>query len=74
MDESVYLRQNVCVKPLVAGWCATEQLIPPVQAALNFKNVYLDLLRSYLDAPSYHWSGWTGNGACTWHGPCTVQG
>lgn len=56
MNESVYLRQNVCVKPLVAGWCATEQLIPPVQAALNFKNVYLDLLRSYLDAPSYHWS------------------
>lgn len=56
MDESVYLRQNVCVKPLVAGWCATEQLIPPVQAALNFKNVYLDLLHSYLESPSYHWS------------------
>lgn len=55
-DEPVYLRQNVCVKPLVAGWCATEQLIPPVQAALNFKNVYLDLLHSYLAAPAYHWN------------------
>jgi L-ascorbate metabolism protein UlaG (beta-lactamase superfamily) len=53
--EPVYLRQNVCVKPLVAGWCATEQLIPPVQAALNFKNVYLELLSSYLAAPEHHW-------------------
>lgn len=54
--DLVYLRRNVSVKPLVAGWCATEQLIPPVQAALNFKNVYFHLLNSYLDSPEYHWN------------------
>ncbi len=41
--------------PLVARWHATEQLIPPVQAALNLKNVQLELLRSYLASPEYHW-------------------
>jgi L-ascorbate metabolism protein UlaG (beta-lactamase superfamily) len=41
--------------PLVARWHATEQLIPPVQAALNLKNVQLELLRSYLAGPEYHW-------------------
>jgi L-ascorbate metabolism protein UlaG (beta-lactamase superfamily) len=53
--EEVYLRQNVCVRPCVAGWSATEQLIPPAQAALNFSNVYLDLLRSYIVSPDFHW-------------------
>ena len=55
VGDHVYLRQNVCVRPLVARWNATEQLIPPLQAALNLKNVQIELLESYLEAPEYHW-------------------
>src|SRR5687768_10057907 len=43
--RQAYLRQNVCVRPLVARWLATEQHIPPIQSALNLKNVLLELLR-----------------------------
>lgn len=53
--RQAYLRQNVCVRPLVARWLATEQHIPPIQSALNLKNVLLELLRSYVDSPEYHW-------------------
>lgn len=56
MDSGrVYLRHNVCVRPLVARWNATEQLIPPIQAALNAKNVQIELLESYVASPEYHW-------------------
>ncbi|HEY0193762.1 MAG TPA: MBL fold metallo-hydrolase [Kofleriaceae bacterium] len=51
----VYLRQNVCVRPLIGRWLATEQHVPPVQAALNVKNVQLEILRSYVEAPEFHW-------------------
>jgi L-ascorbate metabolism protein UlaG (beta-lactamase superfamily) len=53
--DQVFLRQNVCVQPTVARWNATEQLIPPLQSALNLKNVQLEILRSYVDSPDYHW-------------------
>lgn len=51
----VYLRQNVCVRPLIGRWLATEQHVPPLQLALNVKNVQLEILRSYVEAPEFHW-------------------
>jgi L-ascorbate metabolism protein UlaG (beta-lactamase superfamily) len=51
----VYLRQNVCARPLIGRWLATEQHVPPVQAALNVKKVQLEILRSYVEAPEFHW-------------------
>ncbi|PRP97403.1 metal-dependent hydrolase [Enhygromyxa salina] len=54
-EELVYLRGDACARPLVSRWPATEQHIPPIQSALNLVNVWLPLLRSYVEAPEYHW-------------------
>jgi L-ascorbate metabolism protein UlaG (beta-lactamase superfamily) len=38
----------------VNRWPANEQLVPPIQFALNAKHKHLELLRSYLDSPVEH--------------------
>jgi L-ascorbate metabolism protein UlaG (beta-lactamase superfamily) len=55
MSDPLFLRRDVVTKPLVNRWCATEQMIPPAQVALNVKNVQTELLRSFLAAPDYHY-------------------
>lgn len=49
-----FLRPDVCVRPQVNHWPANEQLVPPLQYALNAKHKHLELLSSYLDSPAAH--------------------
>ena len=50
-----YLKSNVRVRPHVARWPANEQLIPPIQYALNARHKHLELLEGYLSAPEEHY-------------------
>jgi L-ascorbate metabolism protein UlaG (beta-lactamase superfamily) len=52
--ESVYLRPNVQVEPLVDQWYAWSYLIPPATAARNLTERHLKIMDSYLSAPQVH--------------------
>lgn len=54
MSESVYLRPEVKLEPLVGGWYAWPYLIAPVQFALNLRYRLLPLLRSFVNNPNVH--------------------
>src|SRR5437588_11574385 len=53
-EQSLYLRQNVQVEPLVDQWYAWSHLIPPATAARNLTNRHLKIMDSYISAPQIH--------------------
>lgn len=52
--DSLYLRPNVQVEPLVDSWYAWAHLIPPATAARNLTERYLRIMDSYISAPQVH--------------------
>lgn len=55
MDEqSVFLKPNVVIEPLVAGWYAWTHLISPATAAMNITGRHLKIMNSYIQAPQIH--------------------
>src|SRR5437588_12219739 len=53
-EQSLYLRQNVQVEPLVDQWYAWSHLIPPATAARNITERHLKIMESYLECPEAH--------------------
>ena len=53
-NDSLYLRQDVQVEPLVDQWYAWSQLIPPATSARNVTHRHLKIMDSYLGAPELH--------------------
>jgi L-ascorbate metabolism protein UlaG (beta-lactamase superfamily) len=54
--QSVFLRPEVKVEPLVCGWYAWVHLISPVQHALNITYRHLPLLQSFEKNPDVHFA------------------
>src|SRR5689334_22132764 len=50
----LYLRPNVKVEPLIAGWYAYPHLVSPVQCAMNLAFRILPVLESFIANPSDH--------------------
>lgn len=53
-DRKVYLKQNIQVEPLFAGWYSWILMIPPASAALNLIERYLPIMKSYVASPQLH--------------------
>ena len=53
-EESVYLKPNVVIEPLVDGWYAWAHLIPPATAARNLTERHLRIMNSYIESPETH--------------------
>src|SRR5579864_4579698 len=53
-EESVYLKPNVVMEPLVDGWYAWAHLIPPATAARNLTQRHLRIMDSYIESPETH--------------------
>lgn len=53
-QESLYLRPNVQVEPLIDHWYAWPHLIPPATAARNITERHLKIMDSYINAPMIH--------------------
>jgi L-ascorbate metabolism protein UlaG (beta-lactamase superfamily) len=53
-DDSVYLRPETVVEPLVCGWYAWTHLISTPQHAMNVTYRHLPLLSSFVENPSVH--------------------
>jgi L-ascorbate metabolism protein UlaG (beta-lactamase superfamily) len=53
-DESVFLRSNAIIEPLVDGFYAWAHTVAPVQAAMNLAFLQVPLLESYLQSPQVH--------------------
>ena len=53
-QESVYLKPNVVIEPLVDGWYAWAHLIPPATAARNLTERHLRIMNSYIESPETH--------------------
>ncbi len=49
-----YLKPNVMVRPLINQWYAKDMLVPPASTAMYIKNIQVELMRSYLQAPDFH--------------------
>jgi len=49
-----YLKPNVQVEPLVNQWYAWSHIVAPAQAAMNFANLHLKIMKSYVNAPQVH--------------------
>jgi L-ascorbate metabolism protein UlaG (beta-lactamase superfamily) len=52
--DSLYLRQDVQIEPLVDQWYAWAHLIPPATTARNITHRHLRIMDSYLNAPATH--------------------
>lgn len=52
--DTVYLRSNVQVEPLVDHWYAWPHLIPPATAARNLTERHAKIMQSYITAPQIH--------------------
>src|SRR6202035_1336744 len=52
--ESVYLRPNIQVEPLIDQWYAWSYLIPPATAARNLVERHQKIMDSYINAPQVH--------------------
>jgi L-ascorbate metabolism protein UlaG (beta-lactamase superfamily) len=52
--QNVYLRNNVQVEPLINGWFAWHNLIPPVSSALNVIERNIPIMESYIEDPEIH--------------------
>ena len=54
MTEPVYLRPDVTLEPLVHGWFARPQLISPITSAMNLRNRFIRIMKSYVSYPAAH--------------------
>jgi L-ascorbate metabolism protein UlaG (beta-lactamase superfamily) len=52
--ETVYLKQNVLMEPLVDQWYAWAHLISPATAAMNISERHMRIMKSYIDSPDVH--------------------
>lgn len=52
--QSLYLKPNVLVEPLVDRWYAWAHLIPPATAAMNIAHRHLKIMDSYISSPESH--------------------
>ena len=52
--ESLYLKENVQVEPLVDQWYAWSHLLPPATTARNISERHLTIMDSYIAAPHIH--------------------
>ncbi|MFL6465422.1 MAG: hypothetical protein ACJ73N_13545 [Bryobacteraceae bacterium] len=53
-EQSLYLKQNVQVEPLVDQWYAWSHLLPPATAARNITERHLKIMDSYISNPQVH--------------------
>ncbi|HYM75982.1 MAG TPA: MBL fold metallo-hydrolase [Candidatus Dormibacteraeota bacterium] len=53
-NESLYLRPNIQVEPLVDHWYAWPHLIPPATAARNLTERHMKIMNSYVSSPQIH--------------------
>jgi L-ascorbate metabolism protein UlaG (beta-lactamase superfamily) len=53
-DETIFLRPDTIVEPLVDRFYAWLHMVAPVQAAMNLAFAHLPLLESYLQSPMVH--------------------
>jgi L-ascorbate metabolism protein UlaG (beta-lactamase superfamily) len=53
-DRLVYLRDDLKIEPIVAGWHAWVPLISPATAAMSIALRYLRIAESYVNAPELH--------------------
>jgi L-ascorbate metabolism protein UlaG (beta-lactamase superfamily) len=53
-NESLYLRPNVIIEPLVDKFYAWMHTVAPVQACMNLAFLQVPLLESYLQSPPVH--------------------
>jgi L-ascorbate metabolism protein UlaG (beta-lactamase superfamily) len=53
-SDLVFLKPDVKIEPLVAGWYAWSHLIAPVQQAMNLAFRQLPLLQSFVANPAIH--------------------
>lgn len=53
-DETLYLRRNIQVEPLIDQWYAWSHLIAPATAARNITQRHLKIMDSYISAPQIH--------------------
>src|SRR5436305_13784786 len=54
MNESLFLKQNVQVEPLVDQWYAWPHLLSPATAARNITKRHMKIMDSYISAPQIH--------------------
>jgi L-ascorbate metabolism protein UlaG (beta-lactamase superfamily) len=52
--NSVYLRPNIQLEPLVDHWYAWAHLIPPATAARNYTERHIKIMDSYINDPEVH--------------------
>jgi L-ascorbate metabolism protein UlaG (beta-lactamase superfamily) len=53
-DQSLYLRPNIQVEPLIDHWYAWAHLIPPATASRNITERHMKIMNSYLGNPQIH--------------------
>lgn len=53
-DETVFLRPDVVIEPLVMRWRAWSHLISPATAALHVTKRHIDIMRSFIHQPQVH--------------------
>jgi len=53
-NQSLYLRENVQLEPLVDQWYAWSHMLPPATAARNITERHLKIMDSYIAAPQIH--------------------
>src|SRR5258708_24803310 len=54
MNGSYYLKANVVAEPLVDGWYAWANLIPPATLSRNITQRHLKIIDSYVESPETH--------------------
>jgi hypothetical protein len=52
--QTVYLKPNVVLEPLVDKWYAWSHLISPATAAMNITNRHLKIMNSFIQSPQAH--------------------
>jgi L-ascorbate metabolism protein UlaG (beta-lactamase superfamily) len=53
-NDSVYFRNNIQVEPLINGWYAWYNIIPPVSTAVNIVERSIPIMESYIKDPKIH--------------------
>ena len=54
LTDTLHLRRNVVMEPLIDQWYAWSHLIPPATAAMNIVERHLKIMESYVRAPNIH--------------------
>src|SRR5437016_10445255 len=54
LEQSLYLKENVQVEPLIDRWYAWSHLLPPATAARNITERHMKIMESYISTPQVH--------------------